>query len=139
MTEEEKGNGESKHVDDLMQDLKDEEERDKELLGPLFEDGGEVVLDKCPGCGSADRVFSALYDYFVRHGKMKAGKVPCSNVSMLQYSDGGLGLFVGAKVPTFTIFRDVCRSCGMEYPIKIVRQDQQDMTTIRRTGQQPQR
>ncbi len=133
------GNNEGKEqeVDELLQTLENDEERDKELLGPLFENGGQVTNSKCPNCGSEDRVFKNFYEYLVRHGKMKAGREACSNASMLQYSDPTAVQLVGSKIPTFTMFRDICRGCGLEYPTKIIRQDQVDVSTVRFPGQMP--
>lgn len=116
-------NGDSKKIiDDLEQDLKAEVELDKKMLGPLYEDGGLITITKCPKCESEERIFGMFYDYLVRHGKAKAGKMTGSNSSIQIFGDP-IGGLIGTKVPTFLIIRDICRKCGLEYPVLIKRQD----------------
>jgi len=105
------------------------------MLGPLFDDGGKIESAKCPHCGSSEQVFATMYDYLVRHGKMKAGLVASSSQSEQVFFDPTKQL-VGAKAVHITIYRDICRACGTEYPKLMMRKDIQ-MSAIRNAAGQP--
>lgn len=95
----------------------------EELLGPLLKDGGSVIYDFCPNCKSTTRVFQTFYEFLVSQGRMPPGSFACSSVNK-QVFTGQLGTqLVGAKVVGVLIYRDICTVCGLEYPVKITRED----------------
>lgn len=99
------------------------EEHYKELLGPLFDDGGVISINKCPKCGSNLRIMKLMYDYLTSMGKMKSGLTAYSSVDVqVFYNSTGMQL-IGSKAVTLKICRDVCRQCGTEYPVRIERVD----------------
>ena len=56
-------------------------------------------------------------------GKETPGKIACSSVNTQAFSPSSAVKIVGSKVPTLTVFRDICIHCGSEYPCRIMRKD----------------
>lgn len=99
------------------------EEYYKGVLGPYYEDGGRVDVKACPHCGGEDKLFEDMYQYLIFKGKMPPGFMACSSTSVQFFTDPrGPGL-IGSKSIAIVVYRDICRGCGMEHPVRIERKD----------------
>lgn len=99
------------------------EEKYKMVLGPLYKDGGKVVNECCPNCKSTEKVMQSVYDYLMLIGKMPPGLTACSSTNRQLFVGDPRMQLVGSKIPCIIIYRDICRTCGLEYPVTMVRED----------------
>ena len=116
-------NGDNKEAEnELKQDI-DHEIREKgNKINVLSKSGGTMINDKCPLCGSKDRVFETFYEYLAKQKKVQGGQSAFSSIDNQIFPNPAASL-IGGTAPGLTVLRDICMECFTEYPIRIVRSD----------------
>lgn len=88
----------------------------------MKEDKNQVIkFDKCPNCGSTDRLVGRLVRAAKDKGQAREEWEPCMQIIQGVVVDPmrQSQILIGQNVPAYTVFTDVCMKCGTFYAILV--------------------
>lgn len=81
-----------------------------------------ATFDKCPNCGSTERLAESLAKEVKERGLMRQELENYVHIldGVIQDPQRASMLPIGSSMPAFTAHMDICRNCGAYYSVKIL-------------------